>query len=113
MWRGDGIRKRFAEVVEAKKHADESIEGGRAFARCLVITTALLNPFVRLFLMKAGVYRMEIGHHVLLLLRAWRGQRTTEGANNIIPVTAWATSCPSYTGQVGSVEGEGTGYCKG
>ena len=25
------IRKRLAEVVEAKRHADESVEGGRAF----------------------------------------------------------------------------------
>ena len=27
----DGIRKRFAEVVEAKEHADESVEAGRGF----------------------------------------------------------------------------------
>jgi hypothetical protein len=27
----DGIRKRFAQVVERKKHADESVEAGRAY----------------------------------------------------------------------------------
>ena len=32
----DGIRRRFAEVVEAKEHADESVEGGRAFVEAYV-----------------------------------------------------------------------------
>lgn len=27
----DGIRRRFAEVIEKKKHADDSIEAGRAY----------------------------------------------------------------------------------
>ncbi len=32
----DGIRRRFAEVVEAKEHADESVEAGRAFVEAYV-----------------------------------------------------------------------------
>ena len=32
----DGIRRRFAEVVEAKEHADESVEAGRAFVDAYV-----------------------------------------------------------------------------
>ena len=32
----DGIRKRFAEVIEKKKHADDSVEAGRAYVRAYI-----------------------------------------------------------------------------
>jgi hypothetical protein len=32
----DGLHKRFAKVVEAKKHADESVEAGRAYVAAYV-----------------------------------------------------------------------------
>lgn len=32
----DGIRKRFAEVIEKKKHADDSIEAGRAYVAAYI-----------------------------------------------------------------------------
>ena len=32
----DGIRKRFAEVIEKKKHADDSVEAGRAYVAAYI-----------------------------------------------------------------------------
>jgi len=32
----DGIRKRFAEVAEKKKHANDSVEAGREFVEAYV-----------------------------------------------------------------------------
>jgi hypothetical protein len=71
---GDGIRRRFAEVVEAKEHADESVEAGRVpIDRDLRFATTLRRMSITCTLSRASIIWWQGGRDT-----AMAGQRSSE-----------------------------------